>query len=848
MLKKTFFTFLVVFIAQLVCGQQVTLKPKSWLISKTFSSASPAFDTLKNNNGERFNPVSALDYLPLPQKKQLPSTTNQRNEIFQWKSYNDTTLTFSKPQGKQNQLVIATCRIYANQFSKVNIKIKTNLAFKLFENNKSLTASEKFPNKKNITKETEVDWIRGDHLLTLKIAIPSNLDTIPWLSLSASGNNIKESAENTWHMDMEHVLCSPTISGIEVNSTGDFYILSTQYTNPEDGKKWIETKICRTDNNQPIRVYTSNTPDELAFTPDGKSIFYTENNPEGKFLIVENLSSFQQERYEGFDQAYNLRFTPDGSHVIYYININGPKDQEGVKRFKNMRDREPWYRNRVYLGSYNLNSGQHQRLTWGPGNTYLQDITHDSQTIFFTTGQEDYSKTPTTRQTLYSLNLNTLESQIIWQDMSDVTISVSPDDSKLLVQGSKNWFKPELTEQKELINDFNTQLFLYDLKSKNIEHLTKNYDPKILDAIWFKDGKTVILRVEDKTRVKLVQLNLSDKKFKEIETQPDVIDQFSTAYNGDKLIFSGSSLQYPSRAYICNKDGASLKLIADPSKEIFSQVVFGETKEFSFKAKNGDLIDGFYMLPPDFDRNKKYPVIVYYYGGTNPINRAFEGRYPKNFFASMGYVVYVVNPAGATGYGESFAAKHVNAWGITTADQIIEGTKKFLTENTWADSTNVGCIGASYGGFMTLYLLTQTKLFKAAISHAGISNLANYWGEGYWGYSYSETATTGKFPWNAQDFYMNQSPLFNSAKITTPLLLLHGNKDTNVPPSESHQMFAALKLQNKTVELIEIDGQDHHIVDYSKRLKWQYTILGWFDKWLKGEKDWWESQYPERSF
>jgi dipeptidyl aminopeptidase/acylaminoacyl peptidase len=181
--------------------------------------------------------------------------------------------------------------------------------------------------------------------------------------------------------------------------------------------------------------------------------------------------------------------------------------------------------------------------------------------------------------------------------------------------------------------------------------------------------------------------------------------------------------------------------------------------------------------------------------------------------------------------------------GGDVAQEIIQGTKKMLDKYPSVDPKRLGCIGASYGGFMTMSLVTKTDIFAAAISHAGISSLSSYWGEGFWGPVYSAVATANSYPWNRKDIYVDKSPLFSADKVNTPILLLHGNDDTNVPPGESLQFYTALKILGRDVEFIEIDKQNHHILDYDKRKHWSKTILAYFDKYLKKDSSWWNFLY-----
>ena len=312
-----------------------------------------------------------------------------------------------------------------------------------------------------------------------------------------------------------------------------------------------------------------------------------------------------------------------------------------------------------------------------------------------------------------------------------------------------------------------------------------------------------------------------------------------------RRVVTGQMLGLMQRTFrFCSNRGVTL--VADPYEPRLSKLELGEVNDWNFTAADGTVIEGRCYLPPHFDPAKKYPLIVYYYGGTSPTQRTFESTYPLQVYAGMDYVVYAINPSGTTGYGQEFAARHVNAWGKMTADEIIEGTRQFVAAHPYVDGRKMACIGASYGGFMTQYVITRTDMFAAAVSHAGISSLASYWGEGYWGYTYSAGASTGSYPWNNKELYTEQSPLFHADKIKTPLLLTHGTADTNVPPGESIQMYTALKILGKPVEFVQVEGENHIILDFKKRIEWNHTIYAWFAKWLKNDSGWWNELYGDK--
>ncbi|MCK5032426.1 MAG: S9 family peptidase, partial [Calditrichia bacterium] len=541
----------------------------------------------------------------------------------------------------------------------------------------------------------------------------------------------------------------------------------------------------------------------------------------------------------------DYNWSPDASFIIYSITEKPKEDKEGLKKLQGMADRWRTWRHKDELYLLDVKTGTCRQLTKSQNSSGLYDIHPKSNKILFVQSEADYANRPYFKYYLYTMDLNTMHIDSIWNGFWFGGAGFSPDGKKLLMTGGPSFFDgigKSLSADK-IPNDYDTQAYIYDLQSKNIKSITKNFNPSINDKYWYKNY--IYFTVTDKSKKQLYKYDINSKKYSKIETGLEAIDKVVFADNAPHAVYYGSSATKPHAAYFLDLKTQKFKLLSDPSKEAYKHTKLSTVKRWTFKNKNDAEIEGRVYYPPHFDSDKKYPCIVYYYGGVSPVVRNFGGRYPKNFYSAFDYIIYVLQPSGCVGFGQEFSAIHVNDWGKVVADEIVNGVGQFLDAHPFVDREKVGCIGASYGGFMTMLLLTKTDIFATGISHAGISSISGYWGEGFWGYLYNSRAAANSFPWNRKDIYIDQSPLYSVDKINTPLLLLHGASDTNVPPGESRQLYTALKLLGKEVELIEVAGQNHWILEHNKRKKWTKTIVAWFDKWLKNDDSWWKELYSD---
>lgn len=724
-------------------------------------------------------------------------------------------------------------------------------------------------------KETggELRLLPGRHEITVLdyVAVAATPDTF---DLKITGENLGHLTINPTtprNFDLDLNAHGPRYGGISISPSGRY--AATNYLNVLQGGEniWHTTL---TDLNTQRTIYAGEFRN-FRWCLQRDAVYYTRKGSNGLELILLDVATMTESTLATALPDANFTLSPDESFVIIYRTEEGPKPKNALKSLYEPDDRMDGWRKQSNPFIMRFADGVMQRLTFGKESTHVLDISHDSSRILLANYHTNVSRLPMRTMDILEYNVATGRVTTLLKDTEWIQdVCYAADDCTLYMQATGKAFDgigSEVTPGQHAMT-YQVTLFSYNPTTKEVRHLLPNgFKPSVDNVFVNKADGLLYLTCTDAYNRTLWTLHPTTLRRQRYDMPLSYLQGAAIAHTASpRCLFYGQSGTQAFGAY-STVLSAKLKAYTDDStyginivrgdtircKELAVRPdckTFGNLRwedlspeirpasctEWKFRASRGDEVKGFYYLPADFDANKHYPMIVYYYGGCTPTSRTMRWHYPLTAMANMGYVVLVLEPSGACGFGQEFAARHVGTWGEESGDDIIEGVKKFCEEYAFVDATKIGCIGASYGGFMTQYLQTRTNIFAAAISHAGISNIASYWGGGFWGYSYGETAEYGQFPWNNPKLFTEHSPLFNADKIHTPLLLLHGTQDTNVPTNESQQLFTALKILGREVSYIQVDGENHIINDYQKRKDWVEAICAWFAKHLQCDSSWWD--------
>lgn len=745
--------------------------------------------------------------------------------------------------------------IAVDRWQKLELSLEGTQARRVWLDGEPLASGGKSDDDKPVTAKLELT--PGTHVVLVKTVFDPEREAAWTLGGSVTGaepaDAVRLSLDPERNIALGDILDAPRITSMAVSPDGKKIVTSVSRVVPgtDDTESWVEIRRS-SDGGLEDSWRGASGARRVAWSPDGRFVTYVAKAAAGgddasTLFLLDRWGGAAVPLLEGIDRLGGYVWSPDGKAIVYSTTKKADKDERGVKLVAGLADRWASFRDKQFLHIVRVPDGTRRRLTAGELTTSAVDISPDGKRLLFTRSVEQLEQRPYSMTELWEMDLESFEATKLRDFNWFNDASYGPEGRRLLVSAPANEFDGAglNLSRAEIANSYDGQLFLWDPATDEVDPITRDFDPSVGGATWnWKDGRIYFI-AEERDRSPLFQYDPATRLFTRLSTGFDSNRRLDLPRTGPVAAVLGTSPWVPEHLVAVDLASGKARSLEHPSGGWFDGIRSGHVQPWTFTASSGKTIDGRIYFPPGFDEDERYPAIVYYYGGTSPVGRDFGGRYPKEWWASNGYVVYVLQPSGATGFGQDFSAVHVNDWGKTTADEVIEGTRKFLEAHPFVDPEGVGCLGASYGGFMTMLLSTKTDVFGAAVSHAGISSLSSYWGEGYWGALYSAVATADSFPWNRKDIYVDQSPLFRAQEHKVPILLTHGVADTNVPVGESDSFFIALKLLGKDVEYLQIEGEDHWILSHDKRMVWSSSIVAWFDRWLKDRPEWWNALYPD---
>lgn len=311
--------------------------------------------------------------------------------------------------------------------------------------------------------------------------------------------------------------------------------------------------------------------------------------------------------------------------------------------------------------------------------------------------------------------------------------------------------------------------------------------------------------------------------------------QYEVAGDGQSLFYVAESAQSPADLFLADAHLENVRRLTHLNPE-YDRTKMGAARLVNWLSDDGEPLDGALLLPSSYEDGKRYPLIVWVYGGRTRSDHldhfGFEGLGPFNLqlFATRGYAVLLPD-----------APQHLGTPMVDLLKTVMPGVNK-LIEMGIADPTKLGVIGHSYGGYSTLCLITQTKRFRAALEADGTADLLGEYGQmddngAAYGIALNEEGqgAMGGTPWQYRDRYIENSPIFYLDRVETPLLIVHGTDDTAVRPFLGDEVFVGLRRLGRPVEYAKYANEDHSPLSwsYANQLDFTNRMIAWFDSYLR---------------
>ncbi len=360
--------------------------------------------------------------------------------------------------------------------------------------------------------------------------------------------------------------------------------------------------------------------------------------------------------------------------------------------------------------------------------------------------------------------------------------------------------------------------------------LTAQLDRWVGEFTWSPDSSRLFYTVEDRGRTGLQMIQATGGGTRNIISGSASVSDVQFTRDGRTMIYSEVSGSRPTELYRATSSGGPAVALTHLNDEILANTQLTPLEEISVPSADGTPIATFIVRPPNFDENRRYPLLLLIHGGPQGAwGESWSYRWNAQVFAAAGYVVAMPNPRGSTGYGQQFIEEITQDWG-GLAYQDLMAVTDHMAFLPYVDEDRMVAAGGSYGGYMVDWMLGHTNRFRAFVTHAGVFDLPSMARETeeLWFVKWE----FGGMPWENPDLYAKWSPSNFVENFQTPTLVIHGEQDYRVPFGQGLQLFTALQEHDVPSRLLVFPDEGHWIQKPQNALLWYSQFLSWLDEWV----------------
>lgn len=647
-------------------------------------------------------------------------------------------------------------------------------------------------------------------------------------------------APRPWTFD--DILAVRTVTDPQVSPDGRWVAYVVSELNADGSDYDTDVWLAPTEGGAPRRLTNSPVADESPrWAPDGRTIAFLSDRPRPGVRADEARSGAAAD--EGRRQVWlirpdggeawilteskssvsNLEWSGDGRWIGYLARE--PKSEERKKKEKDKDDAwtpgsmYPW--NRLWV--IEVASRKATRLTSGETHVTGFSLSPDGAQVVYAA-----QPTPLIPDQFHS-DLFVVATgggrarALVQRPGADQSPSWSPDGK---------WVAFVSQDERSTAWYSNHHVCVVAPAGGTVRNLTAAFDERVQgfgDGLgWSPDGRFVTFQANARTAQHLYRVSPDDPTVRPLTTGPSMNSALSIGGGGRVAVYLRESAEQPRELVRVRMPDGAPEVITDTNPQVRELHAF--PKELvTWNAPDGRPIEGLVIYPVGYRKGRRVPLVLNVHGGpagthSNTFS-ASSRTYAWPLFAQKGYAILLPNPRGSGGYGGAFRAANVRDWGGRDYEDLMAGVDA-LIERGVADPARLAVCGWSYGGFMTSTVVTKTDRFRAAVVGAGVTDLISMAGTcdiPEFNRSYFDA-----WPWEDPQFYVDHSAVLHAGNVRTPTLIVHGEKDERVPPSQGWEFYTALKKVGVPTDLLLLPRQPHG----PREPRIQRSVAEWTLDWI----------------